>query len=218
MDIYFFCQRILNRFWLKSIGIPSFVWIFFEIYFYLINNSFYPVKIIPLTFVDEIIPMQKWAWLPYLSLWLYVSIPPSILTQSRSLLYYGFWIIILCGSGICFYCFYPSALPPINRPISEQLLWIAKIDAEKNVFPSMHVATAVFSGFWLNRLIIDCNCKSFWKYLNVIWCGLIIFSTLATKQHVFWDALSGLFLGIVIAYLSLRLWQNVIHQFKNLWL
>ena len=43
---------------------------------------------------------------------------------------------------------------------------------------------------------------------NVGWYGLIVWSTLAIKQHVWWDVLAGLMLALVIGLPSLRGWDS----------
>jgi membrane-associated phospholipid phosphatase len=39
---------------------------------------------------------------------------------------------------------------------------------------------------------------------NGVWCIGIVYSSLATRQHVAVDVLAGLVLGVMAAYLSLR--------------
>jgi membrane-associated phospholipid phosphatase len=56
------------------------------------------------------------------------------------------------------------------------------------------------------------------RILNGLWCLAIIYSTLATKQHVALDAAAGAVLGLVVAvphlYL-LRGWRGLRREFES---
>ena len=66
------------------------------------------------------------------------------------------------------------------------------------------MATAVFSAFWIERLLRDMRAPTAWRWLSLAWVLLIVWSTLATKQHVVLDALAGGALGTAFAVVSLR--------------
>jgi hypothetical protein len=51
------------------------------------------------------------------------------------------------------------------------------------------VATAVFSAFWIDLLLRDMRAPRAWRWVSLVWVLLIVWSTLATKQHVALDAL-----------------------------
>jgi membrane-associated phospholipid phosphatase len=54
------------------------------------------------------------------------------------------------------------------------------------------------------------HCPLWLKTTNWVWCAFIIYSTLAIKQHVMWDVLAGLLLGIVCAVLYEKFENRVI--------
>jgi len=78
------------------------------------------------------------------------------------------------------------------------------MDASGNACPSLHVATAIFSGIWLNHLLRRFGAPLWILICNWTWCIAIVYSTLATRQHVAVDVLAGLVLGVLAAWLSLR--------------
>ena len=77
-------------------------------------------------------------------------------------------------------------------------------DAAANACPSMHVAVAIFSAFWLNHLLRDIGAPPILRALNWLWFIAIAYSTMAIKQHVFIDVVAGLALGAAFAWPSLR--------------
>ncbi len=82
-------RRVRACFWLKTFGIPAFMAAFFLGYFLILNNPLYAVTVMPLTFIDRLIPYQNSAWILYVSLWLYVQIPPTLIEDRRELVLYG---------------------------------------------------------------------------------------------------------------------------------
>jgi membrane-associated phospholipid phosphatase len=205
-------SRLLRIWWLKMPGVTLFIWIFFDAYFWLLRYPHTEVIVMPLTWIDRELPMQAWSWWPYLSLWLYTSLPPALLISFRHLLFYGAWIASVCGIGlICFYV-WPTVIPPLGRAIEAVPSLVAGIDASGNACPSLHVAVAVFSAFWLSDQLREVGANRFSRIANVVWCAAIVYSTLATKQHVLLDVLAGSVLGGISGYVSLlafRQWRSL---------
>jgi len=76
------------------------------------------------------------------------------------------------------------------------------VDAAGNACPSLHVATAVFSGFWLHWLLPTVGLGGRTRLTSAVWCTAIAYSTMATKQHVALDVAAGAALGFTLAWLS----------------
>lgn len=205
-----FGKNILIRAWshwcLKAIGTISSTALFFVIYFYLLTHSFFTITIIPFSVFDEIIGFQP-QFLPfYFSLWVYVSLVPALMRSRLELFYYGGYIGSLCMAGIAFYIVFPTTLPPITIDWSQypDFTFLKSVDAAGNAFPSMHVATALFSYFWLDRLLDQMGSPRWIKLGSALWCLGIVFSTMATKQHLFLDVVGGVVLGGIAAFLTLK--------------
>lgn len=142
----------------------------------------------------------------YASLWFYVGIAPGLLLSVRELVAYGFWIGGLCIAGLsCFY-FWPTAMPPQALDLTQYAGFsvLQGMDAAANACPSMHVATAAYSGIWLDRLLGEVRAGPIVRAANWCWFVLIAYSTLAIKQHVALDVAAGLLLGTALALPSLR--------------
>jgi hypothetical protein len=201
---------VLRLFWLKALGITVFMSVFFVGYFHLLRHPSQPPIEMPLTVVDRWIAFQPWALWPYISLWFYVTLPPNLLTTFRSLQAYGAWIGVLCVAGlICFY-WWPTAVPRHEAPTAHLAGFdlLRGVDAAGNACPSLHVATATFSAFWLDRLLRSLMLPAWLRGANALWFVLIVWSTLATRQHVWWDVVAGLALALLFTPLSLR-WDGV---------
>ena len=194
--------RMRKHFGLKLVGVTAFVGLFFIGYFYLLRHPTGPVTEMPLTALDRLIPFQPAALGAYLSLWLYVGIAPGLMRNLRELIVYGLWVAALCGVGLGFFYFWPTAVPAHSMDGALSLL--KGLDAAGNACPSLHVATAMFSAIWIHRLLGDMRAPPALQWLSGAWFLLIVHSTLATKQHVVLDVLAGAPLGIVVALASLR--------------
>lgn len=191
---------------LKALGTPLFIAVFFGAYFYLLKQPASPTAIMPTLWLDRVIDFEPRALPLYLSLWVYVSLPPALLTMRHELYRYAAAMAATCLIGLLVFYFWPTAVPAadIDWTRYPDVHFLKNIDAAGNAFPSLHVATAVFSGLWLHDLLRRFGGPGWILALNALWGTGIIYSTIATRQHVAVDVLAGLALGGVAAYLSLR--------------
>lgn len=205
-----FCDNLkcrLHSWWcFKFFGTSLFIGLFFIIYFYLLKNSFFPVTTIPVMKIDNLVHYNIYFLPLYISLWVYVSLPPLLMRRPREVLYYGVYVAILALIGILFYLFFPTTIFQ-DASIwndSESMKYLKKIDLAGNAFPSMHVASSLFSYYWIKYHLKQMGAGKVWFLLNFLWCTGIIYSTMATKQHLFYDVLGGVILGFIVAFLTLR--------------
>jgi hypothetical protein len=198
--------RLLALFWLKAIGTTVFMTVFFTAYLHLLKNPASVVTEMPLTGVDRWLAFNPSSLPVYLSLWLYTSLPPALMIEWRDLVRYGASIGAVCLLGLLFFYWFPTAVPPamVDWSIYPGFDFLKKIDTAGNACPSLHVAAAAFSGVWLHRQLGAMGAGRVVLLVNAGWCVAILYSTLATKQHVFLDLLAGLALGLVGVWLALR--------------
>ena len=197
---------IPRHLYLKSLGTPLFISLFFGAYLYLLKEPAYPATVMPIIFLDRLIGFQPLALPLYISLWVYVSLPPSLLATRRELFCYVMAMAGTCLAGLIVFYFWPTVVPAANIDWAQYpgVDFLKNVDASGNACPSLHVATAVFSGIWLHHLLRRFGAPPWILIFNAVWCTAIIYSTLATRQHVAVDVLAGLALGVLAAYLSLR--------------
>jgi PAP2 superfamily len=195
---------VRSRFWLKAVGTSTFMALFFVGYFHVLRNPASAVTAMPLTGIDHWIGFTPWALWPYVSLWLYVALPPALLSTTRELLRYTRWIGALCAAGLACFMWWPTAVPQLVTGVEHAGFHLLRgVDAAGNACPSLHVATASFSAWWLDHLLRVTAAPRRLRLLNLGWFALIVWSTLATKQHVWWDVVAGLALALLFAPASL---------------
>jgi membrane-associated phospholipid phosphatase len=200
-----------ERFWryllLKLVGISAFMWIFFIGYFQTLRQPAFAVVEMPVTAIDAWIPFEPTALLAYFSLWIYVGVAPGLLLRVRELIVYGLWTASLCASGLLIFYFFPTSVPRPSVDVSAYagFALLQGLDASGNACPSLHVATAVFTAIWVERLLCIVAAPIPLRVLNCAWVLAIAWSTVAVRQHVVLDVLAGAVLGTLFAYLSIRL-------------
>jgi membrane-associated phospholipid phosphatase len=208
-------QRIRHFLWLKAIGISLFCWVFFIAYFHLLRHPQTAPLQMPLTALDHAIGFNPLALGPYLSLWFYVGLPVVLQPNLRHAIAYGAWAGALCLAGLACFYFVPTAIPPLLQGVDVAahpgFSMLQGVDAAGNACPSLHVATALFSAWWVDWLLRELSAPAWPRVLNGVWLVLICYSTLAVKQHVAIDVLAGLVLGAVFAAASLR-WRIGLRQ------
>lgn len=196
-------RRLMHWWFFKATGTAAFMGIFFYSYFAVLRAPTGPVTIMPTTWLDDAIPFWPPAFYLYASLWLYTALVPALQPSLLRLLGYGCGIGALCLSGLVAFSFFPTAVPFgfADWLVDPSLSLLRSLDMGGNACPSLHVATALFSALCLRRLLLELGGPGWIRLLNWIWCALIVYSTMAIKQHVFWDVLAGATLALVFALL-----------------
>ncbi len=200
-------RRRFSAHWpIKTWAIPLGIGGFFGGYFYLLHHPVFPVVTMPLTGIDGSIAFQPWAMLPYLSLWLYVFLGAGSLQGTREVRAYGYATLLMTAVGFGAFYFCPTATPPSGIDWAEHpsFQFLKNVDAAGNACPSLHVAFAVFTAIWLERLCRTIAASRALRIVNVLWVTAIVYSTIATKQHVFADAVAGFTLGCIAGLADAR--------------
>lgn len=184
---------------LKAVLIPLFMTGFFVAYFHLLKRPASQVTIMPVTALDALIDFHPTAIGVYVSLWFYVLLAPATLRGWREIRLYCLGVALLTCVGFGAFRFWPTATPAarVDWAHYPSFRFLETIDASGNACPSLHVAFAVFTALWLERLLRQIGARATLRALNAAWCLAIVYSTLATKQHVAIDVAVGAALGAV---------------------
>ncbi|MEO6568040.1 MAG: phosphatase PAP2 family protein [Opitutaceae bacterium] len=198
--------RLRAQWKIKLVATPLLMGAFFVGYFFALKTPLFPVKIMPLIAFDAVVPFAPAALPLYLSLWVYVLLALALVSARRELFIYGQSVIGLATIGVGIFLLFPTAVPApdIQWPEHPEFLFLKTVDATGNACPSLHVAFAVFSAMWLHRLLRVMRDPGIFRALSWLWGMGIVYSTMATKQHVAVDVFAGTALGFAAAALGLR--------------
>jgi membrane-associated phospholipid phosphatase len=145
-----------------------------------------------------------WIWV-YQSVYVLISVPPLLSVSSAQLAVYARGFLWMTAIAVLFYVFLPIEAPrPADVPRDGMWRMLLLYDRTINTFPSLHVAMATHSlcfGAWLTgprrsaaaRLALAAG---------ALWLLLVMYSTLATKQHYVVDLPAGVALGIICQWMA----------------
>ncbi|WP_041658140.1 phosphatase PAP2 family protein [Azoarcus sp. KH32C] len=191
---------------LKAVATMVFMMVFFWAYFAILRQPMLAPTTMPRLAIDAWVPFSTAAFPVYVSLWVYVSLPPAFIDSLRPLLWFAVWM-----SGLCLFCLgifwlFPTAVPAtgIDWSLYPELALIKQVDAAGNACPSLHVASSVFAALWLERIARSVAAPVALRWGNALLCVAILWSTMATRQHVALDVLAGIVVGLAFALPSVR--------------
>lgn len=192
--------------YLKGLGITAFISIFFIAYFRVLNHPASAPTVMPVIWLDRLIGFHPFALPAYLSLWVYVCLLPTFVPTRAELYRYGLAMTLMCGAGLTIFYFWPTGAPApdIDWALYPDMEFLKNLDASGNACPSLHVATAFLSGIWFHGLLRRFGAPAWLSAINWVWCIAIVYSTVAIRQHVALDAIAGLALGGLAAWLASR--------------
>lgn len=188
--------------WLLAVG-------FFPGYFLLLKFPLWPVTFMPITAPDRWIGFWPGTLWLYVSLWVFVPLAPGLLTDRRELADYYRAMIALSLTGMAVFLLWPTASP---RPDIDWMQHppfgpIIAADDVGNALPSLHAAFAVFTAIWMDRLLRRTGAPLWPRIVSACWGLGILYSTIATRQHVAVDIAAGVALGWLAAVLHVR-WRD----------
>lgn len=156
--------------------------------------------------VDDFINLSaNWVW-AYVSYYIYIFGTFLALQTDR---FKKVLILAYATAGLAstfiFFSFPTMILRDENYPLSHvtglsewALQFIRSSDRSVNCMPSMHVALSLIATLTI------CMEQKKWRPLAIVWFTLIAYSTMATKQHYFYDVVSGSLHGLIFWYASYR--------------
>lgn len=209
--------RARRSFVVTIIGTTLFNGIFFVGYFYVQRHPAYTPVLIPVTWLDQMIPFQPHALLAYVSLWVYIGAGPGLQRTFKEIAVYSLWMAALCITGLAIFYFWPTQMPRLtpDSPSLPAFALLHHLDKTGNACPSMHVAVATFTLGRIDDVLRLTRSPRWLRMANVAWFVVICYSTLAVKQHVALDDAAGALLGLAFLVPSLR-WRPICRRETNL--
>jgi membrane-associated phospholipid phosphatase len=191
---------------LKLAALGIFGAVFFAGYFLLLKLPVFPVTNMPVTALDRLIAFRPGALLLYVSLWIYIPLVPGLMNRKAEIIAFYQAAGALCLVGFAVFFFWPTSVPPLGLDWTDHAAFsrLKAADGSGNACPSLHVTFAVFCALLLHRRLGQMGDRGMARSLSWAWCAGIVYSTLATKQHVALDVYAGAALGAAGAMLYLR--------------
>jgi membrane-associated phospholipid phosphatase len=165
-------------------------------YIFLQRHHFFPATKMPLSFFDRWIPFSDQAVWLYLSIYLLMPVSSFLMNRRDQIFRYAAGIILISLSADVVFIFWPTSCPRpevIGTNIGYQML--TRIDNRFHAFPSLHAAFAIYSALCGGFVLRELGSRPFWRIGLWLWAFLILYATLATRQHVVVDIIAGGTLG-----------------------
>jgi len=195
-------QRIATLWVVKMVGTALGITGFFFLYFWVMHNPPSEPTVMPLTPLDHWVGVSDDAMLLYGSLWFYISLPSALARDKAELWACARDAAIMAAVGLVVFWFFPTTVPvfPVDWANYPALQFLKATDVGGNAFPSLHVAFAVLTTVMLGRQLRSVKAPGWTHAVNVLWSLGIVYSTLATRQHVLIDVLGGMLLAGVVSW------------------
>jgi len=195
-------RRIATLWVVKMIGTTVGISGFFFVYFWVMHNTLWTPTVMPLTPLDRWVPVSDDAMLLYGSLWFYISLPPAFAKDKAELRACARDAALMAAVGLAVFWLFPTVVPAFGVDWAHYpaLQFLKTADAGGNAFPSLHVAFAVLAAVQLGRQLRSVRAPAWVRAVNLLWAVGIVYSTLATRQHVLLDVLGGALLAVAVGW------------------
>jgi membrane-associated phospholipid phosphatase len=180
--------------------------VFWSAYFFLSRHALFRTHPLPMTWLDNWAGFRPypWVWI-YESNFLLVGAIPWFIVTRDELRRCVAGFILLAAVSFAIFVVFPVASPrPADLGTNPFMLFIARADGPLNAFPSLHASTLIYT-IALARRIPGRKLSPIVFTTLVLWAALILFGTLATKQHYAIDLLAG---GLIGWAADWAVWRN----------
>jgi membrane-associated phospholipid phosphatase len=165
-------------------------------YFFLQRHHYFPEVPMPLSFWDRLIPFTPQALWIYLSIYWLVPIGPFLMNSRKQILRYAIGVVLIGFIAELVFIAWPTTAPrPAVAGTDMAYRVLTTVDNPFHAFPSLHAAFSIYSALWGGAVLRDMGKSRWWTLLLWIWAALILYATLATKQHRAVDIFAGSVLG-----------------------
>ncbi|MDB5292932.1 MAG: hypothetical protein JWL69_4173 [Phycisphaerales bacterium] len=168
-------------------------------YFLIGNFPLLPVHELPLTWPDRAIGFHPyfWVWV-YQSLYVPVNLIPWLATERADLLRYARGFVLLSLISFAVFIFFPIRAPkPLVAHPTGMYGLLLRYDVPLNSLPSLHAGLLVYTLAFGRRITAGGKFGAI-RALIGAWAGLILYATLATKEHYAVDIIAGAMLAVCV--------------------
>ena len=165
-------------------------------YFFLQRHHFFPATTMSFGWFDRLIPFSDQAVWPYFSIYLLLPVGPLFMDRRYQLLRYAAGVALLSLIADLIFLCWPTACPrPHVAGVNTVYGLLIAVDSSFNAFPSLHAAFAVYSALCAGLVLREFGSHRVWRLGIWLWAFLILYATLATRQHVVVDVIAGSAIG-----------------------
>jgi len=170
-------------------------------YYFFQRHHFFPAIAMPQGFVDRMIPFSSSAVWFYLSIYLLMPLAPLLMHRKEQLIRYTAGILLISLAADTVFFFWPTFCPrPPVANTGALYRSLVAIDNPFHAFPSLHAAFAVYTALCAQISFRELQIRWIAPAAIWIWTFLILYATLATKQHVTADIAAGSLLATAIYF------------------
>jgi membrane-associated phospholipid phosphatase len=192
---------VRTLFWLKFAGTAGGIAIFFYAYFWAMRHPLAEVAVMPLIWLDGQIAFRPLSFLLYVFLWFYISFGTALARDFRELAAFGLASLAISLAGLAIFMVLPTRVPDpgIDWALYPAMQFLKRVDVAGNACPSLHAAFCVFTAAVLHAQLRSLGAARWLLAGNLLLGAGILYSTVATRQHVVLDVVAGAALGLVVA-------------------
>src|SRR5688572_20649186 len=191
--------RVAAHWRLKAVLTATLGVLFTSAYLLIGHFPIAPVRHLPLTWIDRAIAFHpyEWVWI-YQSLYIPINVIPWLAERREELWRYvrGFALLSLVSFAI--FIAWPIRMPRPHVEDPRGMYWLLlQYDAPHNSLPSLHAGLLIYT-LAFGRRIIGHETPRGLKLICVVWAALILYATLATKEHYLADIVTGAALAVAV--------------------
>ena len=207
-------HRFATLWIVKMIGTTLGISGFFFLYFWVMHNPPSTPTVMPLMPIDHWVAVSDDAMLLYGSLWFYISLAPAFAKNKAELWACARGAATMAATGLAVFWFFPTTVPVFAVDWSQYpaLQFLKATHVGGKAFPSLHVAFAVFTAMLLGRQLRSVDAPAWTQWVNLLWAFGIVYSTLATRQHVLLDVIGGTLLAVIVSWARTKRKQLVLAE------
>jgi PAP2 superfamily protein len=199
-------RRVRTLWALKMLATVIGVAVFFYAYFWVMRHPLSAATAMPMTWIDDLVSFSPQSFFLYASLWVYVALGSALARDGLELAAWGAACFAMTVVGLGIFMALPTKVPDFAIDWSRypSLEFLKAIDVSGNACPSLHAAFAVFTAVVLHGQLTAIRAPRALLVCNALWCLGIVYSAMATRQHLALDIIAGSVLAgaVSIAYVA----------------
>jgi len=187
-------RRRLRTLWaLKMVVTMGGIAVFFYAYFWVMRHPLSAATVMPATWIDDLVPFSPRSFFLYASLWVYVALGSALARDGRELAAWGTASFAMIVVGLGIFMALPTKIPDVAIDWSRypSLQFLKTVDVSGNACPSLHASFAVFTAVVLHGQLAAVRAPRALLVCNALWCLGIVYSAIATRQHLALDVIAG---------------------------